>query len=584
MINSKLVWGLSLSFFMFMNLSYGQKNAKDSTNTSSDSDSNVRVMRVEPIEPPPGGGGGGGATYRWNRDRDRDGYGDPDVYVMSSTQPTGYVANPNDCDDTNPNIHDGNYYYLDSDNDGFGDPANRVFACSAPSGYVSNNDDDCPNEFGTDNGCPVSNEGGSATLSDENYVYRRIYRQEFQSSLDQDEVTTAKATESIIYFDGLGRPMQEIGINQSEGMHDIITHIGYDNYGRQDKEYLPYVESGGTPGSYRGDVSEATKSYYKSHYSTDFSNSNNSTANPYSEKLFEASPLSRILAQGAPGDTWKVGGNHTVRSDYQTNTGSEVRLYKVTLTSSYFPSLSTSGYYLSGRLYKTVVKDENWTSGTLHTTEEFTDKQGNVVLKRTYGPADKNMDGTISSGESAVAHDTYYVYDDYGNLTYVLPPKSEPTVDKPTSGELNGLCYQYRYDSRNRLVEKRLPGKGLESIVYNNLDQPVLTQDENLAALNRWLFTKYDAYGRVAYTGYRNMGYSRKTLQDKVDGGDYSSEYVSRSGRNVYDGVDVYYNGVSIPTGITRLFTVNYYDNYDYSWTCKKKSDSFFTTYATLLN
>jgi hypothetical protein len=61
-------------------------------------------------------------------------------------------------------------------------------------------------------------------------------------------------------------------------------------------------------------------------------------------------------------------------------------------------------------LYKTVTFDEN-TPVTGKGTEEFKDKEGKVVLKRTYNGSDP--------------HDTYYIYDQYGNLSYVLPPLAE---------------------------------------------------------------------------------------------------------------------------------------------------------------
>ena len=153
---------------------------------------------------------------------------------------------------------------------------------------------------------------------------------------------------------------------------------------------------------------------------------------------------------------------------------------------------------------KAITKDENWNSTQTHikdhTTEEFKDKQGRVVLKRVYS--------------EGIEHDTYYVYDDYGNLTYVLPPKMDASTANLTTinSQLDNLGYQYIYDQRNRLVEKKIPGKGWESIVYNKLDQPILTQDANLATQNKWLFTKYDAFGRVAYTGLMASSSSRATL------------------------------------------------------------------------
>ena len=55
-------------------------------------------------------------------------------------------------------------------------------------------------------------------------------------------------------------------------------------------------------------------------------------------------------------------------------------------------------------------------------------------------------------------YDTYYVYDNIGNLCYVLPPKlSEAAASGPVSDtEIDELAYVYRYDGHNRCFEKRL--------------------------------------------------------------------------------------------------------------------------------
>ena len=77
---------------------------------------------------------------------------------------------------------------------------------------------------------------------------------------------------------------------------------------------------------------------------------------------------------------------------------------------------------------------------------------------------------------------------------------------------LDKLCYQYKYDSRNRLIEKKIRVKHGNTLFYDNLDRPVLTQDANLRASKKWLFTKYDVFGRVAYTGIYTHD---KTLSQK---------------------------------------------------------------------
>lgn len=82
-------------------------------------------------------------TYTWYIDADNDGLGNPASTVQNCLQPTGYVGNDNDCDDTNaaPNAGE-TLYYADVDNDTFGDPFDAISTCNPPSGYVAN-DGDC---------------------------------------------------------------------------------------------------------------------------------------------------------------------------------------------------------------------------------------------------------------------------------------------------------------------------------------------------------------------------------------------------------------------------------------------------------
>src|SRR5690606_42011786 len=77
--------------------------------------------------------------------------------------------------------------------------------------------------------------------------------------------------------------------------------------------------------------------------------------------------------------------------------------------------------------------------------------------------------------------------------SYVLPPKMEASTATlaEIAANMDALGYQYVYDQRNRLVEKQVPGKGREHIVYNKLDLPVMTQDGVQRTNGEWLFTKY---------------------------------------------------------------------------------------------
>ncbi len=682
--------------------------------------------------------------------------------------------------------------------------------------------------------------GQSLPTDSENYVHTRTYKVETTTgNVSPDEVL-----ENVSYFDGLGRLKQTVVRGGKDGDKVIITPVVYDSYGRQTKEYLPYVKHRPTTTLLGYENNDVVIPELETYYINQYPNEINQTSpNPYSEKVFELSPLNRVMEQGAPGTSWKADGasdnDHTIKFGYQTNQFEEVAYFKMVFPdpqNTEEPKLFRDGYYATAQLYKQITKDENWQPNQLypndHTTQEFTNKLGQVVLKRTF-----------NEGQN---HDTYYVYDDYGNLTYVLPPGSFSTTDdvivysrpegainypwtrlvevdeglaaeyehlledydneqilnvdlsaeyggqggfsiSPSSNgeelifninftateafalqqgqlvsleefgifnntelgrlegegynyiftisennilirgdgkvnninkvfssgatlaysknypwvdymnvepeyvdqyytalegyenediltaivpnEYNGLgglnisvseddivtltlnssytgsfslrtgvviplelgrsiedrilgtiegegyeyvfsiyennlriegegvlvghsyvwqvsnpmtvsqtdiydelIYIYHYDHRNRLIEKKIPGKGWEHMVYDNQDMPVLTQDANLRSTNDWLFTKYDRLGRVAYTGSHHYVPSsgstdenkgRKELQDILDNENFTDREERTTTANTVAGAgSFYYTNTHYPTASIDIYTINYYDSY----------------------
>lgn len=373
---------------------------------------------------------------------------------------------------------------------------------------------------------------------DKNYIKTTTYKVPSTSSILTPSLN--QAVESTSYFDGMGRLLQMVTKGQSGNGKSMTTVTEYDAFGRQLKEYLPYVSQRTDLDYIDGALTEVLN--YPEYQGKV----------PYEEKILENSPLNKTLKKSAPGLVWSMGSGKEIKIDYLTNTSQDgVKLYKATATWNsaqgvYDVSLS-SAIYNEGQLYKTITKNENWTSGLNNTIEEYIDKDGRLVLKRTYN--------------AGVSHDTYYVYDQYGNLSYVFPP----LVDNPAT-QLNDLCYQYKYDNRNRLIEKKLPGKQWEYMVYDKLDRVVATGPA-VSPFNGngsgCLITKYDLFNRPVYTGWLSTNETRSVLQSQLNNINNNFSEKRLSGGTV-DNINIGYTSVAFPTSGMKLLSVNYYDDYNY--------------------
>jgi len=360
----------------------------------------------------------------------------------------------------------------------------------------------------------------STIANTENYVQSKTY-------LDYNGATATKSSETVQYFDGLGRPKQIVNIQASPLGRDVVTHIEYDPFGRQVKDYLPVPQ-----------LSTSNGNYYSGPlgvYPTTYGNEK-----IYSEKVLENSPLDRILEQKQVGNDWN---GKPVKFAYDANGFNEVYQYITTTVwengaTKSKPALSSATIYAPGQLYKNSVKDEDGNE-----TIEFKNGKGQVVLVRKVKSSSEHID-------------TYYVYNEYDQLAFVIPPMA---VHKPLTDDLlNTLCYQYRYDGRNRLVEKKLPGKGWEYMVYDKADRLMLTQDANMRATGKWLMTKYDQFGRVAYTGTFSSNETRNAIQSPIkDLVIYDARHSTGFVRN---GMNIYYTAVYFTP--ESILSVNYYDSY----------------------
>jgi len=345
---------------------------------------------------------------------------------------------------------------------------------------------------------------------------------------------------SRTFIDGQGRPIQTVAMQASPTGKDIIQAVKYDNLGRQTISYLPYVGSNGT-GFYHPNALPTEQAAFYLNGTTDKVADDSSA---FSQQIFENSPLQRVLKAGNIGKNFQpVAGQHFKTMTYRNNTTSDNVIIYNNLGAS-------GGNYPANALSVTEGLDEDNGQVVL-----FKDKNGRLILKRqVLSPGQKN--------------DTYYIYNNAGNISYIIPPKAVVlmavngyTISNAT---IQKLMFTFVYDEKGRLINKRVPGAESLSIVYDPLDRPVLIQDGNLRALNKWNYIKYDAEGHAISQGIYTDATrtTRAAMQTYVDG--FSSAYNSTwyESRNTVNTNNYYTNAVFPTTNIEPL-AYSYYDDYD---------------------
>uniref|UniRef100_UPI0025C54CCF DUF6443 domain-containing protein n=1 Tax=Bacteroides sp. UBA939 TaxID=1946092 RepID=UPI0025C54CCF len=319
-----------------------------------------------------------------------------------------------------------------------------------------------------------------AQVSTQNYVQTRTMLNETGSSY----------MDNVVYFDGLGRSFQTVqkGITPTD-KQNLVTLQEYDALGRETSTWLP-IKSTSTflaPATFK---SNAPGNY--------------SDARPYSEPVYESSPLNRVIKQHGPGKAWET---HPVVTSYMTNTlDASMRCIHYLVDANGGLVRDAATYYPAGELYVTKTTDED-----NNVSYTFTDKDGCVLLSRKVA--------------TNVAHDTYYVYDDLGNLRYVLQPMYQD------NNNLALYAFQYKYDDRSRCVWKKLPGIEPVEYWYDDADRLTYSQDGNQRVSDSSLRTYYlyDKFNRLTEQGETRILNNRPVFElhfsNYYDGYEFLSSY-----------------------------------------------------------
>ena len=375
-------------------------------------------------------------------------------------------------------------------------------------------------------------------------------------------INTGSARAIIVdsYFDALGHKSIAVLRKGATDSKDLLTDYSCDFAGKVTRisKPLPVYPSSTI---LKEDLPSALTTYY------------NDNA-PFTSYTYENTGGHLILAVTQSGNTYQ---SHPTIYSYRANTNAEVAVWEVTEN-----GIQRSGFYPEGSLAVTTKTDSEGAYITI-----FRDASGKIIMRQQGGVK------------------TYFVYDTFERLRYILPPAVSGHLGDGTYSEATERIrlygYIYRYDRKGNLVMKRLPGCDSIAYEYNTRNQLIYSQDGNQRQRgDYWLHLEYDDWGRktaISEVNRSDGSYLKLLQQFYYD--DYSAvQTLTQSQQNnlaftTKSGYDnSYASATGLPTmTITYGLTSTVQDievlYYDYKGRCIQKQQiaptfghkSFFYTY-----
>ena len=277
----------------------------------------------------------------------------------------------------------------------------------------------------------------TAQSSGMNYIQTKTF-------LDEDGLTFLR---HIDYYDELGVVSETVDVGGNTTQTPILTRTEYTTQLKPECQRSP-IPVEGLDYLKDVDVSRIGKRTY-GEYLTYFES--------------EYDDFQQLISSRKPGDAWE---EHLVTMNRLAVPAEVVKKYSVDSNGG----LVCDGTYPYGMLMSCATTDEDDRSMTV-----YTNVHENTILERR---------GTDN--------DTYYVYDTYGRLSYVLPPMCQND-----SLMMSKYWYRYKYDDRGRCIEKQLPGCEPVKYWYDNANRLQSEQDGHLRSQSLYRNYKYDAIGRL---------------------------------------------------------------------------------------
>ena len=368
-------------------------------------------------------------------------------------------------------------------------------------------------------------------LSHGTYFPVERYEYSYGATKGADYIKTTRLTDSgtssvqYDYYNAFGAKIQTNLKNAGADGNDIVTDYVVNGRGQVLKETLP------APVMSAAGYAEGVLSLAQSYYEDTF---------PVRRYEYEDVYAGRILAEHTPGQNWQNGKYKKYRYAYNDTTRLyECKNWRLSGNDRSNDSFSLVSTYPDGYISIFESEDEDGIR-----VLNFVNPAGQKVLERR-------------DAEEGYA-DTYYIYDQYGNLRIVLPPMASSLLPAATASTkqaiLDKYAYIYGYDNLDRCIRRKLPGREWEYMGYDKAGYCVFAQDGELRKSGKWKFQIHDRLGRLAMSGickntdaqnlYSRYIYAEFSLSD----GDSETGYVV--------------SGVQLVE--PEYHTIKYYDDYSY--------------------
>ena len=323
---------------------------------------------------------------------------------------------------------------------------------------------------------------------------------------------------SVQYCDGLGRP-------------NILATDGLNTMGKTAYTLLEYDFPDLVINSWLLGVDGSSLDWKSPTSIKELSRLTNQDESPYCTT--ERDVLGRVVSVCGPGEKW-----HALQKDVST--------MRYTNVASGNSKYIVKRYIVSAG--NILIENGVWDDSTLG-IEATSDEDGNTTMIFTDFYGQKILERRPTS--NGCYNDTYFVYDDYGQLRFVLTPAyNEKSCSKAM------FAYEYRYDNRGRVEWKKLPGTEHIQYWYDDADRVMAMQDAMMRNESKYRFFVYDNFGRVAIQGLCSQYTHHDNVLAKATYGKGSSGFMG--------------TGYAVSSDVAGAFTnpeleiVNYYDNYDF--------------------